>query len=454
MINPSTFGAVAFTALLLLVAPCLLRAAPAELLPPGFRPVPPGVHALVGAKVVIKPGEVLDSATIIIRDGYIEKVGKDVTPPPDARVWDMKGLTIYAGFIDPYLTLPKKAASPPAKRKGSELKAGGVNFFGIVPQERDPGTEGPGYEVARVTPERRAAQTFAPDPKVLAQLRELGFTTASVTPDKGIIRGTSAFVALSGEEPNRAIIRPDVFQHVAFDLENRKENVYPESLMGMVAVVRQSFFDAQHYALDQADYAKHPQGRARPQYDPGLEALQPAVDRKIKVMFEPQDALMTDRAARMAQELNLDFYLVSSGQEWRRPDLAKAAGVPFIVPLNFPVLPKMPLDDDWQQVTLDQLRAWDWAPENAAVLRAQGLDVALTTCGMTEKKDFRKNLRLAMDRGLSETDALAALTTVPARLCGMDNLLGTIETGKSANLTVVDGKGYFDPGGEGACGLD
>ena len=76
-----------------------------EILPPGFRPQPVGVHALVGGKVVTKPGETLDGATIVIRDGYIEAVGKDVSFPADARVWDMKGLTIYAGFIESYLPL-------------------------------------------------------------------------------------------------------------------------------------------------------------------------------------------------------------------------------------------------------------------------------------------------------------------------------------------------------------
>ncbi len=79
------------------------------------------------------------------------------------------------------------------------------------------------------------------------------------------------------------------------------------------------------------------------------------------------------------------------------------------------------------------------------MLRQQGLEIALTTYRLNNKGDFRKNLRLALDRGLAETNALAALTTVPARLCGVDNLLGTIEAGKLANLTIVDGKGYFDP---------
>jgi adenine deaminase len=116
----------------------------------------------------------------------------------------------------------------------------------------------------------------------------------------------------------------------------------------------------------------------------------------------------------------------------------------FIVPLNFPTLPKWPSEDDWEQATLDQLRAWDWASENPALLRQQGREIALTTYGLSDKKSFRKNLRLALDRGLSEDDALAALTTVPAKLCGVEKQLGTIEKGKIANLTVVDGKGYFD----------
>src|SRR5207247_11032125 len=107
--------------------------------------------------------------------------------------------------------------------------------------------------------------------------------------------------------------------------------------------------------------------------------------------------------------------------------------------LNFPTLPKLQSEEDWDQISLDQLRVWDWAAENASLLRQQGNESALTTDGLSDKKKFRQNLRLALDRGLSETDALAALTTVPARLCGVENLLGTIEAGKLANLTVLEG---------------
>ena len=276
-------------------------------------------------------------------------------------------------------------------------------------------------------------------------MREIGFTSGNVIPERGIIRGTSAFVALGDGNPNEMIIRADVFQHVAFE---NGGGGFPASLMGTISVVRQSFFSAQHDALDRQNYASAPQARPRPPFNPARGRRSgPAVRKEMTVVFEPRSALMVDRAARVAQELGLNIYMVSSGQEWRRPDLAKATGVPFIVPLNFPEVSRMANDDDWNAVTLDQLRAWDWASENAA-LRQQNLEIALTTFGLDNKANFRRNLRAAIDRGLSEDDALAALTVVPAKLCGLDRQLGTVEAGKIANLTVVSGKGYFDLDGK------
>jgi imidazolonepropionase-like amidohydrolase len=431
--------------LLDLLALLSLSAFGAELLPPGNRPVPPGVHALVGGTVVVRPGEVIDQATVVIRDGFIQAVGKDVTAPGDARLWDLTGATIYAGFIDPYLAFA--STNPPVNTAKTEAdsgaRAGGMNFFGVPRSERGR-AQGPGSDVGQVLSQSRIASSFAPEKKALEAVRELGFAAGNVVPEKGILRGTSALVALSGVAPNDAIIKADTFQHVAFDAESGPEDVYPRSLMGAIAVVRQAFFDAQHYALEHDYFRRQPQGRKRPEFNPSLEALAPATEKQMRAAFEPGSALMADRAARVARELDLNFCELSSGQEWRRPDLVKAAGVPFIVPLDFPELPKMPEDQDWEQISLDQFRAWDWAPENAALLREQGLEIALTTHGLSDKKNFRRNLRFALDRGLSEADALAALTTIPARLCGVADQLGTIEAGKIANLTVVQGN-YFDP---------
>lgn len=420
-----------------------------EILPAGFRPRPPGAHALTGARVVLKPGETIEGATLLIRDGFIKAVGRDLPLPADARVWDLTGMMIYAGFIDPYLALSQSNA--PVSTTDSEpvtaaaLTGGGVGFYGSPGVKTDRGLPGPGHEVARITPERRAIEQYSPRDKTLEPLRELGFTAGVIAPSSGIIRGRSALVALAEDNPNAVVLKPDLFQHVAFETRLGDEPAFPGSLMGTLAAVRQAFFDAEHYALDHADYAKQPAGRARPEFNLSLEALSPAAQGRMRVVIEPGSALMMSRANAIARELVVDFALVSCGQEWRRPDLLPDIKATFIVPLNFPVLPKLPGEDDWEQVSLDQLRAWDWAAENPAVLRQQGREIALTTYGLSDKKSFRKNLRLALDRGLSETDALAALTTVPARLCGVESQLGTIEPGKIANLTVVDGRDYFDP---------
>ena len=420
-----------------------------ELRPPGYRPWPPGIHALVGGNVVVRPGETITNGTILVRDGLIQAVGSHLAIPDDARVWDMTSNTIYAGFIEPYFV--QNAANPPISTDDTEpitqrtLAAGGYPFFGTSGDLASGNKAGPGGYWPGFTPEYRAASHFTPGQKSVADLREQGFTSALFVPGQGIIRGTSAFVQLSDGEPNDAILRPDVFQHIAFDTHDDDDATFPGSLMGVIAAVRQSFFDAQYYQLDHADYVNHPAGRARPEYNPALEALGPALDRKLPVLFEPGSVLMDDRAARVAAELGLNFALVSCGQEWRRPDVARSTGATYIVPVNFPTLPQMPDDDDWTQVTLEPLRAWDWAAENPALLRQQGLTIALTTRGLADIKDFRPNLRLALDRGLSEADALAALTTVPAHLCGVDDQLGTIEAGHLANLTVVTGGSYFDP---------
>jgi imidazolonepropionase-like amidohydrolase len=435
--------------LFLLLSAYIPFAAAAELRPPGFRPLPLGAHALVGGTVVSKPGESLENATILIRDGVIQAVGKDLTAPADARLWDMKGKTIYAGFIDPYVVAD--GTNGPISTETSEplstteFTSRGLSFFGAPGAEPDKGRPGPGYEVAKITPEFRAIREYSPKPKMLESLRELGFTAGTIAPVKGIIRGTSALVAFSEEDPNEVVIKSDVFQHIAFETHQTGERSYPGSLMGVIAAIRQAFLDAQHYAADHAAYKDNPQGRQPPEFDPAMEALGQTTTRKMTVAFEPGSALMVDRASRLAAELGIEFCIMSCGQEWRRPDLAKATRATFVVPLDFPTLPKLTNPDDWDQIQLDQLRKWDWAPENPALLRKEGLEIALTAYGLSDKKRFRDNLRLALDRGLTETDALAALTTVPARLCGVGNILGSIEKGKLANLTVVDGDSYFNP---------
>ena len=439
----------------------------ADLPAPGFTPESRGEHALRGVLAHVRPGVSLTNATILIRDGRIASVGVGLNVPATARLWDLPGSHVYAGFIDPYLALG--SAPAPVDTSGSEaaaadagsLGSGAPRFFGVVGQERDPGSPGPAHGLADVTPERRmVAGGLSPDPKELAALRELGFTAANVVPTKGIVRGQSAAISLSDGSPNRALLKADTAQHVAFVLGSGGGDAYPKSLMGVIATVRQAWMDAAWYRADQADAAAAGRSTARPRpgFNASLAALAPTLEDpaapgatpRQPVVFEPGSALMQDRAFRVASEAGIRPQLVASGQEWRRPDLLTPmakAGVPFIVPLHFPSLPKFPEEAAWDTVSLDLLRAWDWAPENPAVLVRSGLTIALTTHALPDRKSFRQQLRAALDRGLTETEALAALTLAPATLIGLGDSLGTLESGKLAHLTVVEpgSGGFFDP---------
>jgi imidazolonepropionase-like amidohydrolase len=429
----------------------------AEILPPGNRPLPLGLHALTGGKIVVKPGHILERGSILIRDGLIEDVGADIDIPPSARAWDMEGLTIYAGFIDPYVAPGARNSSSGSNEHDHhhghghtpsperQLTAGGIHFFGVPGLELDPAKRQPGYGSSQINPEKRVADSYSPDPKLLESLRELGYAAANFAPHQGILRGASALVLLGDAEPNRALLNPEVFQHAALETGSRNQG-YPASLMGSIALLRQTFYDAQHHGeIHSRNHSGPLPTRSRPVLNHSLQALQPVLKKEIPVLFDPQTTLMAGQAHQIAEEFGFNFVILATGQEWRRPDLAAATGAAFIVPLHFPEIPKINEDEDWLDVSLDQLRAWDWAPENPALLRRHGLEIALTSTGLSDRKKFRKNLRAALDRGLSEEDALAALTTIPARLCGVEDQLGTIEAGKLANLTVVQGSSYFDP---------
>ena len=407
--------------------------------PPGFTPLPQGTHALVGARVITRPGTEFNHATVVIRDGRITEIGPDVRPPADARVWDYTGSTIYAGFIDPYVMAG--STNRPVVTSGSEpvTLASGADprFFGVPGQERDPGATGPGSPIRDITPERRLASTYSPDARLVESLRELGFVAAAFVPHRGIVRGQGVAVSLGETGPAESILRADTAQHVG--LAAGPEEGYPKSLMGVIAALRQTWFDARWY------HSPAPTTQRRP-YNTASVALLPTLttNNPQPVVVETGSALMGARALQLAAELGWNLQIVSSGQEWRRPDLLENSNVPFIVPIAFPAAPKLPDDDAWDSLSLDQLRQWDWAPENPAVLRRAGIDIALTTYALPDRKEFRRALRSAIDRGLAETDALAALTTQPALLLGLSDRLGVIAVGRPAHLTIVEGS-YFDP---------
>ena len=429
----------------------LMAESSSEISFPGDRPQPSGNHALVNAKVFSKPGEILENAVILIADGKIKAVGRGTEVPKGTRTWDCKGKTIYPAFVEPYwLQGEKKGKLFRLGHAGSAELTSGLGFHGAKGVKKDPGSKGPGHELASVKPEKNIADNYSPDEEKLKGLRELGFGAAHAVPSEAIFRGTGTLALLLDGDPNKAILQSKTAQCIAFDTGIgtwNKESSYPNSLMGALAVIRQTLLDARHHAYLKNRIAKDPSA-IRPTFNPALDALKGILEKKkpARIFLEPGSVLMAHRAGKVAAEFGLKPTLVATGLEWRRLDLSAKAASSYVVPLDFPALVKMPEEDDWNQVSLEQLRNWDHAPSNPALLREAGCEIAFTTSNKDGLGSFRKNLRRAIDRGLAEEEALSALTIVPAKLCGMDHILGTIEPGKLANLAVVEGGSYFEEG--------
>ena len=393
--------------------------------PVGIRQNTPNVHAFTNAKIVISPGKTIEKGTMVVRDGVIIAVGEQVDLPADARVWDMSGMTLYPGLIDSYsdVGVPKK---PQPGQGGDDASH----------QQAQPEPRGSKYWNSNVTASHNVDAMFNPDPKAAEKMRGMGFTSALVVPQKGIFRGTSALFNLGDGKTNELLVKSHIAQQLSFETSGGDE--YPNSLMGSIALIRQTLLDAQWHRDAWIAATKYPT-EPRPEFVADLAALEDVISGKQPVMVETGDELAIFRAQAIAKEFALKYIVRGNGYEYRRLNDVKEAGVSIILPINFPDAPAVQTPEEALSVSLQELRHWDEAPENPKRLQEAGITFAFTTSTLKDAGTFPANLRKAVERGLSEDAALAALTTTPAKLFGVDKKLGTLEVGKMANFFITDG---------------
>jgi imidazolonepropionase-like amidohydrolase len=392
----------------------------------------PRVHAIVGARIVTAPGQAIPHGTIVMRDGVIVAVGAAVTVPPDARVWAGDSLTLYPGLVDAFV-MPAEAPGAPGAAAPPGRPA--------PPAAGAP--RGAAHELAAVRPETRMVENLPLAKDQLEALRAAGFTAAQVAPRRGIVRGTSAIIGLGDGSPNANLVVADAAQVLALE---PALSGYPGSLMGAIAVIRQALLDARWYHEVQGAYRKSPLGRPRPEENVSWAALEPLVDNRQPALFVADEMLEVLRAGAIAREAGLTAVILGAGDEYKRAKPIAAAGFPLIVPVNFPEPPDVSDEGNALDVTTEELRHWDQAPGNPAVLVRAGATFALTANGMKDVKGFRANVVKAIGRGLTADQALAAVTTTPARLLGLSDRLGTLAPGKIANLTVTRGELFSERG--------
>lgn len=386
------------------------RTAPIE----GMRDNGTGYHALVGARAVTSPGRTIENATIVIRNGLIQSVERGASAPAGARVWDLSGHTVYAGFIDPHADLG-------------------------MDQVPEGGDVGPTHWNPQVRAWFSTTDNLQDDEDRRKALRSQGFGTALVVPKQGIFRGSASVVNLGDAGVRDRVLRPDVAQSIGFDRSFELGGRYPNSAMGTIALMKQTFMDADWYMRAWDAYEAGGRSFLPPETSGALEALERAVQGQQPVIFETSGEEEYLRGQALAEEFGLSAWYRGSGQEYRILDVLGQSDAPLFVPLDFPDAPDVDDPESAMDASLAELRHWYLAPTNPGQLADAGIDFAITTDGLTSVADFLPNLRTAVARGLSADDALAAITTTPARWLGIDGTHGTIEAGNVANLVVAEG---------------
>jgi imidazolonepropionase-like amidohydrolase len=396
----------------------------------GIRDKTPNLVALLNATVVTEPGQTMPGAMVLIRDGKIESVSSDVAVPAGYQSIDLAGYHLYAGFIDPYTQYGVPQAP----------KAEGYSFGGKPVYENE--RIGGNAANAAIHAQQRWVDQFKPDAEAAETLLKQGFTAVQSARHDGIFQGTGFVASLAQGLPNDLVIKADSQQFMSFSKGSSKQS-YPSSLMGSIALIRQTFADANWYQAAQTkqDFRFVSGGV---EYNSALANVAKAGT--LGVMFDTSDERALLRADNILAEFNIsNAVILGSGHEYNRLNEVKTSGRALVLPLNFPAAPEVTLPDQHIDVSLADLRHWERAPANAAALERAGVRFALTSHGLKKKEDFLPNLRKAVKHGLSEQKALAALTTVPASMLGLEQKLGKIAKGYQADIVVSRGD-LFDDG--------
>ncbi|MDX1428587.1 MAG: amidohydrolase, partial [Salegentibacter mishustinae] len=330
------------------------------------------------AKIHVSPQEIIENGSFVVKDGKITAIGKSVNEPANSIVIDLQGKEVYPSFIDLY------------------------SSFGIKePKEVEGGNGQPQYEASRegyywndhIRPETEAVAAFNYDEKAAASLHKAGFSVVNTHVPDGIIRGTGMLVALNpeGTEGDR-ILKDRSAQYLSLDKSKLSRQAYPTSTMGAMALIRQTYLDAEWYGKGKSENK-----------DLALEALNR--NKNLTQIFATDNLLDALRAGKIGNEFNVDYVILGDGKEYQRLQEIKETGSTFIVPLNFPNA--YDVEDPFmaEHVTLEEMKTWNQAPANLKMLAEKNIPFTITTHDLDIEKDFRNNLLKAVKYGLSKEDA-------------------------------------------------
>jgi imidazolonepropionase-like amidohydrolase len=407
-----------------LAAPAAISAQPRPTRPDAIRH-----YAIQGARIVTVSGRTIDNGTVVVRDGVITAVGRNLEVPAGAWVIDGEGKTVYPGLIDAMTTLGHGTA--PVARPRFFGGGGDVDEskHSWGPEDR-PGT----------TSWQSAAEDIDAADERFELWRNAGFTTVMSTLGTGLVTGQAAIFDLNAfDHPREMVVATPVGMRL--NLFDGSHTGYPGSLMGSFAYFKQLYLDAQHYDAVWNAYDANPRGKSRPEWDVALEPIRRQLSEGWPLLFPAQNRVEIGRALNTSAVMGVKPIVYGVQGAWDAGDLLAGAGVSALVNLDWP---KPAKDGDPEaEPALSQLRLWDRAATTPSELAKAGVRFAFYSGAMKDASGMIEAAGEAVERGLSEEDAIRALTLSAAEIFGVDDRLGSIEEGKIANLVVTSG-GLFD----------
>ena len=368
------------------------------------------------ATIVKDPQNSLQNATMLVRNGKIIAIGTNVIVPADAIVTDCSGKTIYPSFIDIYADY-----GMPAQSQGA---AGLGRGFGVA-QLTSNQKGAYGWNQA-IKADVNASTIFVSDEAKAKSMRDQGFGAVLTHQRDGIARGTGTFVSLSGKKENLSILKEKASAHYSFNKGSSTQS-YPSSMMGSIALLRQTYIDANWYKNNSEKEGIN------------LSLIAWNNTQQLPQIFEANDKWNGLRADRIGDEFGVQYIIKTSGNEYQRTQELAATGATLIVPVNYPMAMDVEDPNDARFVSLADMKHWELAPTNAAAIEKAGIKFCLTAADLRAPSAFMGNLRKAIENGLSETKALEALTTTPAATLGVSGMVGSLEQGKIANFIITTG---------------
>lgn len=373
----------------------------------------PGQFAFTNANIVVNANKTISNGTLLVKGQTIESVGTGGTIPKGYVVIDLKGKYIYPSLVDAFSSY---GVAEPARATGG---FGGRQSIFVSTKK------GAYNWNEAIRPETEVRGIFGNDDKKAEELRKLGFGAVNVVNRDGIVRGTSAAVTLSSERENQNIIKGETAANFSFN-KGTSKNDYPTSLMGAIALLRQTYYDGQWYA------------KQKEEYNISLDAFNK--QQALPQIFEVEGWQNILRADKIGKEFGKQYIFKSTGDEYQRIPAIKATGASLIIPLTFTKAFDVEDPAEARKITLTQMKDWELSPTNPAALEKAGIRFAITANGLEQVRDFWTNLRTAIENGLSEKQALLATTEIPAAMLGIQDKVGTLDKGKLANFLITSDK--------------